>query len=186
MTRREWLAAASVIVTMTAVTSAQAKADFGGTWEVNREKTAASAPARPAVAGGNRMGGGGGAGAAGGSMLMGGGPPPPYVIVQTKATLTITRALPDGAEQKWVYTLDGSESTNTNARTTATTRSKFEAGKLVTEGTQVTTTDRGDVRGTFKEVRWIAADGSMHVQTTRAISGAEPAMTYQVFDRKGK
>jgi hypothetical protein len=45
-------------------------------------------------------------------------------------------------------------------------KSKFDGGKLVTEGTRTMTTQQGEMVTEFKEVRSIEADGTMLVQTT--------------------
>jgi hypothetical protein len=119
-------------------------------------------------------------------MSASGGAAPEWTVTQTAAAVTIVRPFPDGSgEQKFVYKLTG-ESVNTNGRTTQTTRSRWDAGKLVTEGTQVTTTDQGTVNGTFKEVRSLDKDGSMHVETTRSINGGSPSTSVSVLSKKAK
>jgi hypothetical protein len=187
MTLHRWLAAAAAIVTVSAAAlAAQTKPDFNGTWDVNPEKTAADRAAAATTSPGG--GGGGGLRGGGGNSMsaVGATAPMPYVIKQTARELTITRDFGDGTVQKWVYRLDGSESVNTNLRTTLTTRSTFTDGKLVTEGKQATKTDQAEVTGTFKEVRWIDKDGAMHVHTTRVMNGGAPTTSYQVLDKKTK
>jgi hypothetical protein len=188
MSVKGWLAAASVMAMMTTVVGAQAKADFTGSWQANREKTMASSP-QPAAGGSGRAAGtANGVASArmggGGTMSPSGAPPQPYVLTQTATALTITRDLGDGSSQKWVYKLDGSDSVNVNGRTTLTSRSRWIAGKLVTEGKQVTVAGENTMEGTFKEVRWLDAEGSMHVETTRQIGSNAAGTTYLVLDKK--
>jgi len=185
------LTAAAAAITAVSI-AAQARPNFSGTWEINGEKTAAAraaaaTPSAQSTAPAARMGGGGlrAGGSGGGNMIAAsGGAPAPYLLRQTDRDLTITRVAGDGTEQKWIYKLDGSESVNTNARTTLTTQSKFVDGKLVTEGRQVTKTDQAETSGTFKEVRWLDKDGSLHVETTRVINGGAAFTGVQVFDKK--
>lgn len=184
MTLQRGLAAASATMMLwSAALSAQARPNLAGTWETNAEKTAAArAAGAPTAAAG---GGGAMRGAGGGSLMAASGAAPmPYVITQTPQAVTIARDLGDGASQKWVYKLDGSESVNVNARTTLTTRSAFAGDKLITEGKQVTKTEQAEVAGTFREVRWIDKDGAMHVETTRAMNGGAATTGYLVLDRK--
>lgn len=189
MTLHKWLATASATIALsTAALSAQTKPNLAGTWDVNSEKTAAAraaaAPAAPAAGGAMRGGGGGVMSGGGGNLMSAGGAPMPYVIAHTPQSLTITRDLGDGSTQKWVYKLDGSESVNVNARTTLTTKSAFVGDKLITEGKQTTKTEQAEMAGTFKEVRWIDKDGSMHVETTRSINGGATTTSYLVLDKK--
>lgn len=185
MTRRELIAAIGTVV-LTSTVAAQTAPNFAGTWTPDREKTQAAMTAlgAPAAGGtGTRMVGGAG----GGTMSPSGAAASPleWTITQTATAITLMRPLPDGSAQKFTYKLAG-ESVNVNARTTLTTKSRWEGGKLVTEGTQVTTTDQGPIDGTFKETRWLDKDGSMHVETVRALSGNAPATVASVLSRKAK
>ena len=183
MTRKILSVVVGVILVAAAVT-AQKRPDFTGMWQTNREKTAAASPS--AGSGGSGRMGGGAVVAGGAFVSSSGSAPAPWVVVQTATILTITRDFGDGSGQKWVYKLDGGESINTNARTTTTTRSRWDGDRLITEGSQVTKTQEAEVAGTVKEVRWLDKDGSMHVETTRAIGGREPSTTFQVFDKQPK
>lgn len=185
MTLKSWLVTAgTTVLFVTTSLAAQARPDLSGSWDINNQKTAAArAAAAPAPAGGAA------GGVRGGISSMSGGAgaaPMPFVIAQTAQAVTITRDLGDGTVQKWVYKLDGTESVNTNIRTTLTTRSTFSDGKLVTEGTQVTKTEQAEIRGAFKEVRWIEKDGAMRVETTRVINGGAPNTSVLVLDRMSK
>jgi hypothetical protein len=164
-----------------ALAAAQTPPNLAGTWVLDRDKTAA----RSAAPSGMRAGGPDGrAGAAAVGARGGPATPPEWRITQTAAALRAERALPNGTTQTLVYKLDGSESTNANGRATLTTRSRWEGGKLVTEGTQLIATEQGPVAGTLKEVRWLDKEGSMVVETTRAIDENPPSTITQVFVRK--
>lgn len=177
-------------VVMATTLVAQTPPNLSGVWSVDREKTQAAMAAISTTGPAARMGGGGasGGGSMGGTM----GPssaaaatPLGWTITQTAAAITLVRPLPDGTEQKFVYKLTG-ESVNTNGRTTLTTKSRWDGTKLVTEGTQVTTNDQGNIAGTFKETRWLDKDGSMHVETARVINGNTPVASVSVLNKKAK
>lgn len=177
MNRRVW-SVGVVVVLSTAALAAQGAPNLIGTWTVDRDKTAAANP--PPAGGGARRGGSmsvGGVGAVGG----GGAAPPQWVITQTAAALTIVRQLPDGSAQKFVYALDGTESVNVNGRTTQKTKSTVAGGKILTTGTQIISTDSGEVTSQLKETRWLEKDGAMFVETTRTVEGTGSRTTTQVF-----
>jgi hypothetical protein len=166
--------------------AAQVRPDLSGTWVLDREKTAALAgsqsgvPAGGAVTGGGRVGTGG---ASGGGAMMSAGTLPEWTMVVSTATVTAERPAAMGG-QKYVYKLDGSESTNVNVRTTLTTKTRWDAGRLVTEGTQSTKTDQGDVVVKFREVRWLDREGAMLIQTTRQMEPNPPTTVTQVYVKK--
>jgi hypothetical protein len=185
---RDWsqrvAAGVAGVVTAASLVLAQNTPDFSGTWEVNKDKTAASGPTtgpRGGMARGSTPGGRVATATASGQPAAA---PQPWVLTQTETALTIVRDLGDGSTRKWVYRLDRSESVNTVGRTTTTTRSRWDGGKLVTEGRQVIRTEQGDVSGTFKETRWLDKEGAMHVETTRALEGRAPGTTYLVLEKK--
>ena len=173
---------AAVVMLSSAVLTAQSVPNFSGTWTVDRDKTAAMSPAPSGAPAGARASGGAVAGGIG-AVGAGGGAAPEWVITQTPAALTIVRALPDGAQQKYVYKLDGSESVNVNGRTTQKTRTTVAGGRLTTIGSQTVTTDQGDVLSEIKEVRWLEKDGSMIVEMTRTVNESARTTT-QVFAKK--
>ena len=181
---------------LTAVTlSAQAKPDFSGTWVMNVEKTAAlnggrtgGATMGPVSAGGGSMSASGSPPAGGNTMSVAGaagarGPAAPLelAIAQTAATLTIERsgALP----QKFVHKLDGTESTNVNGRATMKTKSHWQGGTLVTEGTNLIAGEDGTISVTLKEVRSLDQDGNLVIASTRTVDGNTNSST-QVFSKK--
>jgi hypothetical protein len=174
---------AAVVVLSSAVLTAQSVPNLSGTWTIDRDKTAAMAPAAPAASGGGARASGGAVVGGIGAVAAGGAAPPEWVITQTPAALTIVRALPDGTQQKFVYKLDGSESVNVNGRTTQKTRTTVAGGRLTTVGSQSVTTDQGDVLSEIKEVRWLEKDGSMVVEMTRTVNESVRTTT-QVFAKK--
>jgi hypothetical protein len=163
--------------------AAQSAPNFSGTWTLDRDKTAAASPP-PASgnAGGGRVSAGGGmvSGAVGAASAA-----TEWVITQTSAALTLTRAVvADGSTQKLVYKLDGSESVNVNGRTTQTTKTTVAAGKITTTGTQTVKTDQGDITSEIKEVRSLDKDGAMVVETTRTFGDSGSRTTTQVYVKK--
>jgi hypothetical protein len=154
MTRRFVLFAVvcAIALAMPSLASAQAKPDFSGKWTQDLEKS-------------DPMGGRGGGG--------GGAAPTPtpqtLTVTQTPADITIETTRGQNTT-KVVYKTDGSESTNESenqrGKTVSKSKTKFDGGKLATEGTRTMTTQQGEMVTEFKEVRSIEADGTMLVQTT--------------------
>jgi hypothetical protein len=164
---------------------AQAKPDLSGTWVLDRDKTAALVGSRAGAPPGGAMAGSARVGTAspGGGAMMPAGTLPEWTMVVSTATVTAERPAAMGG-QKYVYKLDGSESTNVNVRTTLTTKTRWDAGRLVTEGTQSTKTDQGDVVVKFREVRWLDRDGAMLIETTRQMEPNPPTTVTQVYVKK--
>lgn len=112
-------AALVVASALFAATPAQAP-NFTGTWVLDSSRSAAPD-------GSSRAGGGGGgasamSGGGGGTMRGGGGGQPFEVrVTQTAAELVVERLAP--TSMKWIYKLDGTESVNTDGRTTTRTTS---------------------------------------------------------------
>ena len=121
------------------------KPDFSGKWVLDPAKTEGG------------PGGGGGGGRAGG----GGGGAAPLTITQTATDLTIERTMGETVT-KTVYKLDGKESVNETQRGKSTYVSKWDGAKLMT--TIKAETPQGTREST--EVRSLAADGTMVVETT--------------------
>ena len=164
------LSAATVLIGAT-VGLAQSHPNFGGTWVVN--------PSTPAAATGGttKM-----SGAVSRATLSGGGPIE-YRITQTDSTLTIERHAGSNI-QKFVHTFDGAENVNVNNRTTLKTKSRWDGNRLITEGTQTVATQSGDITATVREVRTLAEDGLLVVETTRTAQG-KPSTTKQMYKRTG-
>jgi len=141
---------------------AQAKPDFSGTWTLDPEKS---------VMGGGRQGGG-----------QRGGGAAPLTITVDGSKLSISRTMgQSGNTITTVYMLDGTVSKNTQPGrqggepTEVTYTSKWDGAKLVT--TIV------NPRGTSTETRWIDADGTMVVETSRTGPDGTPVVTKLVYKK---
>jgi len=141
--------------------------DFSGVWIVDRDKTIAAMPGphltpapAPAV-------------------------PPDWIVTQSATALSIQRPLADGSHQTLTYTFAG-ESINHSGPMELRTRSRWDGDALVTDGKTTITVNDGIITGTIRERRWLAADGSMHVESTRVTSGSPPATTITVLVRKAR
>jgi hypothetical protein len=178
------------VVVSAATAAAQAVPNLSGTWALDREKTAAVAPAGGAMGGRSAIGSASATATAsprGGATAMtggGAGGAAEWTITQTAAALTITRGLPDGSTQRLVYKLDGSESVGAYGRVTQKTRTTVAGGKFTTTGTQTVNTDQGDLTSQFKEVRWLDKDGSMVVEMTRLVEGSGSRTITTVLTKK--
>jgi len=104
-------------------------------------------------------------------------------VRQTNDALTIEEPEAAGG-WRTVYQLDGTESVNVNGSVTLRTTSRWEDGRLVTEGTQTVSTGQADVTAMFLEVRTLTADGTMVIETTRTIEGRAPTTSRAEY-RKG-
>lgn len=152
---------------------AQARPDFSGTWELDLPRTQAENRARSGAA----TNGGGGGGAGGMSTMSPGGvsnagaPVATVVTVsQTVTALTIDR-VSGQVFAKTNYRLDGVEAVTVIDTMTRKQKSRWDGNKLISEGTgeTVLSDGSGSVKSTFKEVRWIDKDGTMVVESTRAV-----------------
>ena len=145
---------------------AQARPNFSGTWELDLERTRAENQARS----GNAISGGGGTMSAGGMAPAGAPAVTAVKITQTPSALTIDR-VSGQVFAKAHYKLDGTEAVTVIDNSTRRQKSRWEGNKLVSEGTgeTVISDGSGSVKSTFKEVRWIDRDGTMVVETTRAV-----------------
>lgn len=156
MTTRSIFAAAPAFVLAASVAVfAQATPDFSGTWTLDPSKSEMP-----------QMGGMGG-GRPGGGQMGGGMGPMTITIKQTAEALTIDQKMGE-MSRTVTYKLDGSESTNPGMRGgEMKSTSKWDGGKLVTEGTQTMSGPNGEMTIKSKEVRTLASDGTMLVETTR-------------------
>ena len=153
-------------VLFTAGTMAQAKPDFSGTWTLDAEKSVMP-QGRGAGMGGGRQGG------------MGGGP---LTITVAGQKMSISRTMgQSGNTTTTVYMLDGTASKNMmggrpgGEPQEVVYTSKWNGAKLVT--TIV------NPRGTSTETRWIEADGTMVVETTRTNNQGEAVTTKLVYKK---
>jgi len=139
---------------------AQAKPNFAGTWTLDPEKSV--------------MAGGGG--------RQGGMGAQPLTITIDGPKMSISRTMgQSGNTVTTVYMLDGTVSKNTmmgrqgGEPTEVTYTSKWDGAKLVT--TIV------NPRGTSTETRWLEADGTMVVETTRTNPQGETITTKLVYKK---
>ena len=150
-------------VLFTVGVAAQAKPNFAGTWQLDPEKSTM----------GNRQGG---AGRQGGGNAAG----VPLTIAVDGQKMSITQTFGENSRTT-VYLLDGTVSKNTQAGrgggepVEVTYTSKWEGNALVT--TIV------NPRGTSTEKRWIDADGTMVVESTRTGQDGTPTTRKTVFKR---
>jgi hypothetical protein len=120
--------AAALALALPALTFAQAKPDFSGTWKLDMTKSEL-----PQRGGGGGGGGGGAPGGGGGGRGMGGGE---ITVKQTATEIVISQTMGDNTVAR-TYKLDGSEVTNPGGRGgEIKTKSKWDGAKLVTEWTQ--------------------------------------------------
>jgi hypothetical protein len=177
-------AIACAVLFSTAVMAGQSRPDFSGTWahdpqqsgNTGRSATAPAAsaagkPAAPPRGATARLSGGGG-----GSVEL--------RIAQTASGLTIERLL-GPTTRKFVHTFDGKENLNVNGRSTLRTESRWNGGQLITEGTEVTALDTGDVTSTVLEVRSVGAGGELIVETAWTTEG-RTTTARQVYTKKKK
>ena len=144
--------------------------DFSGTWTLDQE---ASQFPQPPGGGGGRDGGGGGGGGRRGGGRGGLGAGATIVITQTETVLSMEQQA-GGQSRTVVYRLDGSESTSVAGRGEMTTTSRWDGAALVTEGTNVVSTPRGELTLDIHERRTLSPDGqTMTVESTRTTPRGE-------------
>lgn len=154
------LFAAALAVALTAGVIAQAKPQFAGTWTLDVEKSV--------------MAGGGG--------RQGGMGQQPLTITIDGAKMSVSRTMgQSGNTVTTVYMLDGTVSKNSmmgrqgGEPTEVTYTSTWDGAKLVT--TIVSP------RGTSTETRWLEADGTMVVETTRTGPDGTPVTAKLVYKK---
>lgn len=145
---------------------AQAKPDFSGTWTVDMEKSV-----MPQGRGGGQGGGRGGG--------MGAGP---ITITVEGTKMSVSRTMgQSGNTQTTVYMLDGTEAKNSMGGrggaepVQVTYKSAWSGAKLVTTIT--------NPMGTSTETRWLEADGTMVVETTRTNQQGNAVTTKLVYKK---
>jgi hypothetical protein len=88
-------------------------------------------------------------------------------IKQTADVLHIEQKM-ENATRTLAYKLDGSESTNPGMRSAdVKSVSRWEGDTIVTEGAQTMSGPNGEITIKSREVRSLASDGTMVVETTR-------------------
>lgn len=126
---------------------AQKPPDFSGTWTLDASKSEMP-----------QMGGGMG-GRSMGEMTV--------TIRQTADALTMDQKMGE-MSRTTTYKLDGTQSTNQGMRGgEVKSTSKWDGDKLVTESTQTVNGPNGEMTIKAREVRSLAADGTMVTETTR-------------------
>ncbi len=151
MRQKAVLTGALVLAAAVAV-FAQKSPDFSGTWTLDPSKSE-----MPQMGGG--MGGRPGGGRGMGEMAV--------TIKQTADSVTIDQKMGE-MSRTITYKLDGSETVNSGMRGgEVKSTSKWDGDKLVTESTQTMSGPNGEMTIKSKEVRSLAADGTMLVETTR-------------------
>ncbi|MGE5815125.1 MAG: hypothetical protein ACM36C_11605 [Acidobacteriota bacterium] len=146
--RHKTIWAATFVMAFAVAVFAQKAPDFSGAWALDMSKSE-----MPQMGGGRGMGGGMG------EMTV--------TIKQTADTLTIDQKMGE-MSRTVTYKLDGTESTNQGMRGgEVKSTSKWDGDKLVTESTQTVNGPNGEMTVKSKEVRSLAADGTMVVETTR-------------------
>jgi hypothetical protein len=146
--------------------------NFAGKWVLDPEKSVMGGGPGGGPPGGGAPGGGGGR--AGGGMMGGG----PLTITQTATEMVIERTMGENVT-KTVYKLDGTESKNEGRGGTSSYISKWDGAKLVTA--IKAETQMGTREST--EVRSLAADGTMVVETTRQGQNG-PTTTKMVYNKQ--
>ncbi|HVL67458.1 MAG TPA: hypothetical protein VM364_09370 [Vicinamibacterales bacterium] len=161
------LSALLLFTVVLAPVAAQKRPDFSGAWvedESQRKSPYATAPAGP------------GALAAPKSSTDG------LSITQTADRITIARTFMS-ITTRMTYTFDGRENVNHTGAQTHTTRTRWDGGRLVTEGSVYQVTSQGESSWKIREVRWMTAKGEMAVEHTVIDEDGERTV-FRVFRRK--
>jgi hypothetical protein len=144
------LARAMVVLAVASAGISAQKADFTGSWVLDPSRS--QLPQRD----------GGMAGRAGGAVR-----DMTVAIKQTADVLHIEQKM-ENATRTLAYKLDGSESTNPGMRSAdVKSVSRWEGDTIVTEGAQTMSGPNGEITIKSREVRSLASDGTMVVETTR-------------------
>ena len=178
-------AVAGLALGLSAVSLAQARPDFTGTWVVEE----VDAPQRGGGRGGGRRAGGGGrAGRGGGraALAVQAQPGQQVVISQTEERLIVTMPT-DAGETMSSYPFDGSEASNpAPGGGTVTSRSTWKGVALVTTTSSSISAPRGNVTITSREVRRLSEDGqTMTLTTTRSAFQREFTTTVTLTKAEG-
>lgn len=137
--------------------------DFSGTWKINMIKSDAAPQGR----GGQQMDM---------SQMM-------LAITQTAEMITIVQS-GTGQELTTSYHLDGRESTNAARRGEMKSKSKWDGGTLVTDGSATFEGPNGQVTMTMKDVRELSKDGKTMTVTSTTDSPMGQRTRKTVFDKQ--
>jgi hypothetical protein len=180
--KKIWSIACAVLFS-TAVIAGQARPDFSGTWTYDPQQSGpVGGSTTPPAAGSSAAARGSASPTGGTARLSGGGGTVELRIAQTDSGLTIERVL-GPSTRRFVHTFDGNDNVNVNGRSTLRTKSRWHDRQLVTEGTEVTALDTGDVTSTVREVRAIGAKGELIVETAWTTEG-RTTTSRQVYTKK--
>lgn len=166
MLKRRLLLVGAMVFAAAGLAGAQAKPDLSGTWveDVSQRKSPYTA-ATP----------GGGAMAVPAQDV-------PIVITQTAESIAIERNFREHVRH--VHHFDGREDKNRNGAQVHTTRTRWDGGKLVTEGTTFQSTSAGETYWKLKEVRWLTQKGELALETTRIDENGDASTVLRVYRRK--
>ena len=107
-------------------------------------------------------------------------------ITQTADSILIEMAPPrpgfNGLRHK--YDLAGKESVNRNGANTQTTKSRWDGGKLITEGTSYSETSQGEFNWKYRETRWLDAKSRMVVETRTTDEAGKTNVVTRTFNKK--
>ncbi|MGH9329780.1 MAG: hypothetical protein ACRD09_05000 [Vicinamibacterales bacterium] len=143
---------------------AQARPDFSGTWTLDLSKSEMGVGPGGGGPGGGRPGGGGPGGGSG--RAQGFPADARFVVKQTASELLIDQQV-GGNSNVSTFKLDGSESVNSGMRGgQVKSKARWDGDKLVIESTQTMTGGGGEMTIDSKEIRSLAADGTMVVERT--------------------
>jgi len=148
---------------------ALAAPDFSGTWVLDASKSDQMSMGR-----------------------QGGGGTPPNItltIQQSGNELAITRTMEMGGNQRTSdqkFTLDGKENTNTAmmGRGEMVSKSRWDGGTLVIEGTQKISSPRGEMEIATKEAYSLSEDGKVLTITTTRTTPQGERTTKQVYNKQ--
>jgi hypothetical protein len=110
-------------------------------------------------------------------------PMEPLKLTQTAERLTVERTFRD-LVTRMVYHFDGREDVNRTGAQIHTTRSRWEGGKLITEGTIFQVTSDGETSWTLREVWWLTPKGEMALEVTRVDEDGRAGTVLRVFRKK--
>jgi hypothetical protein len=161
------LTLALVSATPAPMPAAQKTPDFNGTWAEVEAERKVTPPVQQAATG----------------MKTIQGPPPEKIVTQTAQMIRIDSPWLHGVVRH-SYKLDGTQSVNLNGANTLTTKSRWEGGRLITEGTSFSETSAGESTWQFKEVRWMDAKGRMVTETSNIDEAGKLHHVVRVFVRK--
>ena len=157
-----------LVVGATASTaSAQKRPDFTGTWEEDAAQRKSPFD-KPAPAGGSRA-------------LA--GPSEPLKLMQTPERLTVERTFRDQVT-RMSYDFDGRENVNRTGAQIHTTRSRWDGGRFITEGSVFQATSQGETSWKLKEVRSMSPRGEMVVEVTQVDEDGKSNTVTRVFRKK--